>query len=56
MAVNNSDIIFGEGREGGFDNESEHTRVENVDDGATAVLYLFLDQSLVWRGVRLDLA
>ena len=51
MAVNNSVIVFGEGREGRFDDQSEHAGVECVDDGATAVLLLFVDQSLVWGGV-----
>ena len=56
MVVYDSVIVLGEGGEGRLDDEGEHTRVEGVDDGATTVLNLLLDQRLVLGGVRLDLA
>ena len=56
VVVYDSVVILGEGGEGRLDDEGENTRVEGVDDGATTVLNLLLDQRLVLGGVRLDLA
>ena len=56
VAGNNSDKVLRETREGRFDNQSKHTSIELVDDGATTVLNFLLYQSLVWGGVRLQFA
>ena len=56
MAIDNSYKVLGEGREGRFHNQSEHTGIELVDDGATIVFDLLIDQSLVWGSVGLKLA
>ena len=55
VACSNSDKVFGEGREGRFDDEAKHTSIELVDDCAPSVLDLLLDHGLVGGGVRLEL-
>ena len=56
MARNITDEVLREAGEGRFDNQSKHSSIKLVDDGAAPVLDFLLYQGLVWGGMRLQFA